>query len=117
VNSAEIIEYLNRSPKHRKKFQYIARLILEGIRNTETYDRENINDRCKDVTAMKFFKGNSNDRIYCKEVRSRRGVFVVVAAVLHEKKKSQKNSAREISQIEKVSAYDYSPKPPADHPQ
>jgi len=46
VNSAEIIEYLNRSPKHRKKFQYIARLILEGIRNTETYDWENINDRC-----------------------------------------------------------------------
>ena len=111
VNRAEILEYLNRSAKHRKKFQYIAQLILEGIRNTETYDRENINDRCKDVTAMKFFKGNSNDRIYCKEVRSPHGVFVVVAAVLHKKEKSQKNSAREISQIEKVASYDYSPEP------
>lgn len=90
-NKAEILEYLTRSDKHKKKFAYIASLILKGIRNTEVFDKENINERCKDVTAMKFFKGNSNDRIYCKEVKSKHGVYVIVTAILHEKKKTQKN--------------------------
>ena len=107
-NKTEILEYIQRSDKHKKKFDYIAGLILQGIKNTEVYDKENINSRCKDVTAMKFFKGGgSNDRIYCKEIHTEQGIFVIIAAILHEKKKSQKNSNREITLIEQVGTYDY----------
>lgn len=113
-NKDEILEYLSRTDKHKKKFAYISKHILEGVRNTEIYDRENINDKCKDVTAMKFFKGGSNDRIYCKEVSSDEGVFVVIASILHEKKKSQKNSNREIIKIENVGSYEYTPVMPTE---
>ena len=109
-NKEEIKEFLYRSDKHKKKFEYIATLILSNIKNTDVYDKEDINDKCKDVTAMKFFKGGSNDRIYCKEVRSGEGCFVIIMAILHEKKKSQKNKSRENSKIEAIAGYDYSPK-------
>jgi hypothetical protein len=108
-NKKEILEYLRRSDRHRKKFEYIIGLILENIRNTEVYDKEDINDKCKDVTAMKFFKNGSNDRIYCKEVRSGQGCYIVIMGILHEKKKTQKNSAREIARINAIGGYEYLP--------
>ena len=86
-NSAEILEYINRDKKKKKKFKFITDLILGKFKNTDLYDKEDIDDSCKDVTAMKFFKGQENDRIYCKEVKSDKGVFVVVAGILHTKKK------------------------------
>ncbi|MGL4597331.1 MAG: hypothetical protein ACRCYO_07385 [Bacteroidia bacterium] len=106
-NKAAIMAYLTSDDRHRKKFRFIAAHILEGLRNTEIYDKEDINKNCSDVTAMKFFKGQENDRIYCKEISTKEGVFVVIAAILHQKKKSQKNSSKEISLIEKVGGYTY----------
>lgn len=111
-NEAEILEYISSSEARKKKFAYIRHHILNGLRNTEIYDKEDINNHCRDVTAMKFFKGGSNDRIYCKEIKTAEGVFVVVASVLHEKKKSQKNSKREIEKIETVADYEYVPPSP-----
>ena len=108
-NKEEIMEYLTRTVKHKKKFAYISQHILKGQRNTEIYDKEDINDKCKNVTAMKFFKGGANDRLYCKEVSTDDGVFVVITSVLHEKKKTQKNSNREITKIENVGMYEYIP--------
>lgn len=108
-NKDEILEYLTRSDKHKKKFGHLSKHLLEGVRNTDIYDKEDINDKCKDVTAMKFFKGGTNDRIYCKEVSTDEGIFVVIASLLHEKKKSQKNSNREITKIEIVGSYEYTP--------
>ena len=108
-NKEQILEYLFRTDKHKKKFGYISKHVLDGLRNTEIYDKEEINDKCKNVTAMKFFKGGSNDRLYCKEVSTDEGVFVVITSILHEKKKSQKNSNRETTKIENVGMYEYSP--------
>ena len=108
-NKEEIMEYLTRTVKHKKKFEYISRHILEGVRNTEIYDKEDINDKCKHVTAIKFFKGGSNDRIYCREVSTDEGVYVVITSILHEKKKTQRNSNREITKIENVGMYEYTP--------
>ena len=68
VNSKEILSFITKDNRHRKKFNFIADIILEGHRNSELYDKENINERCKDVTAMKFFKGQENARIYCMEI-------------------------------------------------
>jgi hypothetical protein len=90
-----------------KKFKFISEIILDGHRNTEVYDKEDINKKCKDVTAMKFFKGQENDRIYCKEIKSNTGTHIVGTAVLHERKKSDDLSSKEISIIKKIGGYDY----------
>ncbi len=81
-------------------------LLLEGHKNTELYDKEDINSKCKDVTAMKFFKGQENDRIYCKE-QKKDGLFIIVAVEVYEKKKSNNISKKEIPIITKISNYEY----------
>ena len=93
-NWKTIIDYINQDVRHKKKFEYICGVLLDGHRNTDIYDKEDINDKCKDVTAMKFFKGQDNDRIYCKEMSLEDKTFVIIAAELFEKKKTQKNSKK-----------------------
>jgi hypothetical protein len=106
-NYSEIIGYISQDPRHKSKFNDICRLILNGLRNTELYDKENINERCKHVTAMKFFKGQENDRIYCKVIHEKNRLFVVVTAALLKRKKTNRNSRREINLIEKIAGYEY----------
>ncbi len=106
-NWKAIFDYINQDVKHKKKFEYICGVLLDGHRNTEIYDKENINEKCKDVTAMKFFKGQDNDRIYCKEMSLEDKTFVIIAAELFEKKKTQKNSKKNKPIIEKVGKYEY----------
>jgi hypothetical protein len=106
-NWKAILDYINQDVKHKKKFEYICGVLLDGHRNTEIYDKENINEKCKDVTAMKFFKGQDNDRIYCKEMSLEDKTFVIIAAELFEKKKTQKNSKKNKPIIEKVGKYEY----------
>lgn len=102
-----ISEYIKRDIKHKKKFNYIVDIILNRLRNTDVYDKEEINKKCKGVTAMKFFKGQSNDRIYCKEETLDDKTFIVVAAELFEKKKSQGVNQKAKNVIEKVASYEY----------
>lgn len=101
-----ILSFIEKDERHRKKFNLIADIILRNLRNTALYDKEDINQKCKDVTAMKFFKGQENYRIYCKEINSSYGVRVVIAAILHQKK-NNKNSNKEKTEIEKVGGYEY----------
>lgn len=107
INKQHILGYIRRDERHRRKFQYITDIILGGHKNTEVYDKENINEKCKGVTAMKFFKGQENDRIYCKEIHTAKGTIIVIASILLEKKKNTRLSAREIAVIEKVGGYKY----------
>lgn len=106
-NAEEILSYLTKDKRHEKKFRFISEIILGGHRIPDVYDKEEINDKCKDVTAMKFFKGQENDRIYCKEIHSAEGTFIVVAAILYEKKKTQELNQEQINLIEKVGGYNY----------
>lgn len=99
--------YLHKDERHKDKFRFITEIILGGHRNSKVYDKEEINDKCKGVTAMKLFKGQENDRIYCKEIHSIKGTFIVVAAVLHEKKKTTEHTHKEITIIETVGSYIY----------
>lgn len=102
-----ILNYIKQNDTHKKKFLQIVDLILGGYRNTELYDKEDINKKCKDVYAMKFFKGGSNDRIYCKEFSSDSGVRVVICVELFEKKKSQGVNKKLEPIIDKISTYEY----------
>jgi hypothetical protein len=60
---------------------------------------------------MKFFKGQENDRVYCKQGslpdETGKPIFVVIAARLHLKKKTETNSQAEINLIETVATYEY----------
>lgn len=107
LNKEQILDYINRDERHRRKFQYISDIILGGHKNTSVYDKEDISEKCKNVTAMKFFKGQENERIYCKEIHSAKGTFIVITSILHEKKKNNRLSAREVAIIEKVGGYQY----------
>ena len=106
-NAREIFNYINQDERHKKKFQFITDIILEGLKNTEVYDKEEIDEKSKGVTAMKFFKGQENDRIYCKEVAKEDKTFIVIACELHQKKKSKGISHKEKNLIKKVANYEY----------
>jgi hypothetical protein len=107
ANKKAILAYIYQSDRHRNKFRHIVELLLGGHKNTELYDKEDISGKAKHVTAMKFFKGQENDRIYCKEQKTADGLFMIVAAVIYEKKKTNKVSKKEIPIIEKIATYDY----------
>lgn len=106
-NYADIIGYVSQSDKHKKKFLHICDIILNKLKNRDLYDKEEINSKCKGVTAMKFFKGQTNDRIYCKEQTLEDKTFVVITAELFEKKKTQKVKGKNKNVIEKVGSYEY----------
>lgn len=107
INKKNIMEYLNRDRRHIKKFYTISEIVLSNLKNTELYDKENINEKCKDVTAMKFFKGQENDRIYCKEVKSETKTHIIIMCVVHEKKKSTKLTQKEKNIIKSIAEYQY----------
>lgn len=104
-NAGKILQFLKENNLN-KKFDLICATILSGIRNTELYDKEDINERCKNITAMKF-KGSKNTRIYCKEVKQKDKTLIIVTSELLPKKKNQKNKEKENNLIEKVAGYDY----------
>jgi hypothetical protein len=106
-NEAEILAYINKDERHRKKFRYIAEIILQGLKIPALYDKEEINEKCRNVTAMKFFKGQENDRVYCKEIFMTSNSKIIVAAILYKRKKSKRLTKREINLIEKVGGFEY----------
>lgn len=106
VKNAEEIRQFIVDRKLTKKFDLICRTILSGIRNTELYDKENIDSKCGNVTAIKF-KGGLNTRIYCQEVKIGNKTLVIVASELQESKKNQKNKTKEKNLIYKVAGYEY----------
>lgn len=107
INAGAIFDYINQDERHVKKFRFICDLLLGGHSNIHIYSKEEINSKTKGVTAMKFFPGQENDRIYCKEFLSPNGTFLVIAAELFIGKKQRKLMHREISIIEKVGNYEY----------
>jgi hypothetical protein len=104
-NFEEILKFLA-DKKLVRKFDLICQVILKGFRNPELYDKEDINEKCKHITAMKF-KGSINARIYCKEVKQNNKTLVIITSELLENKKNQKNKHKEIHLIEKIAGYDY----------
>lgn len=106
-NASEILAYLKQDRRHLNKFEDICNIILNGLHNPFLYDKEEIDHASKGVRAMKFFKGQENDRIYCKEITQNDKTFVVIASELHERKKSEKLSHKEKNLIHKVANYDY----------
>jgi hypothetical protein len=104
-NAEEIVTYLEQDKRHRKKFRYIKNIIFGDHKIPDLYDKENISDKAKDVTAMKFFKGQENDRIYCKEYGGE--VMRIVMVRLEERKKAQGIDTKFRNIIEIIGGYNY----------
>ena len=106
-NKAEILSFLNQTHRYLRKYRHIVELIIGGHRNEDLYDKEDINEKCNHVTAMKFFKGQENERIYCQEITTANGMHLIIMSELHRGKKTTRNSKKEISIIKKVCGYEY----------
>ena len=107
INEQQIMTFLKEDAARIKKFRQIVNLILDGLRNTDLYDKEDIDKNCKDVTAMKMFKGGQNIRLYCKEMRNIAGSFYVIVVELLPKKKDQKVKGKVKTLIQTVANYEY----------
>ena len=91
-NANVILAYINADKRHKKKFNHITDLILSDLRNHDLYDKEEPNSKCrgKGVYGMKFFKGQENDRLYCKQFSNSDRQFFVVTSELFTGKKASK---------------------------
>lgn len=107
LNEKAIMQFLKDDEARIKKFRYAVDIILQGIRNSEIYDKENIDQGSKDVTAIKMFKGGQNIRLYCKEQHDASGVFYVIVAELLKKKKDEKVKGKTKTLIQTVGSYEY----------
>jgi hypothetical protein len=107
LNEAEIMAFLGEDNARIKRFRLAREIILRNLRNTEIYDKENIDKSCKDVTAIKMFKGGQNIRLYCKEIHNLNGNFYVIVAELLKKKKDNKVKGKTKTLIQTVASYEY----------
>lgn len=109
-NSKALMTFLREDRANIKKFNYVLELLLEHKHHipTDIYDKENIEKGCENITAIKLFKGKKNPRIYCQQYTEEgKQVFVIIAAELLEKKKSDKLTSKEKTIIRRVASYQY----------
>lgn len=103
----EFLDFINTNSRYRNKFLTIAEFLLGGHTNRSLYDKEEPDSKSKGVRAMKFFKGNENHRIYCREQTLEDKTFVIIASEIHMRKKQTKLSHRELTVIHRVASYEY----------
>jgi len=107
ANEELILAYIKKDNRHLKKFKFITDLILQCLINRELYDKEEVSLKARGVTAMKFFKGQENDRVYCKEFKETGKELKLIMVELYEKKKGRKLNKKEIQMIERIGGYEY----------
>lgn len=98
----ELLEIL-RDPVILKKFRRILYVVLMNQYDEDLYGREEVSNKAKGVTAMKF-KGKMNLRIYCKEVVRNGKKVVMVTGLL---KKTQKVNKSLKTLLETIGGYEF----------
>ncbi|MDZ7719877.1 MAG: hypothetical protein U5K72_13755 [Balneolaceae bacterium] len=106
-NAEDLLTFFRQDKRYQKKFNHICELILGNHINRELYDKEEPDDKSKGVRAMKFFKGQENARVYCKEVSTTDKTTVIIAAEVLRRKKQTKLTHKEINIIHRVASYEY----------
>lgn len=102
----ELIRINDLIDRKKKKFELIIyRTLTNNFLYWDCYNKENINNKASDITAIKFLDIN-NDRIYCKEIKDENGNLYIIM-VLTIKKKSQKNNKNIINLINKINLHEY----------
>jgi ABC-type cobalamin/Fe3+-siderophores transport system ATPase subunit len=111
VAIAEITAYIGQDQRHKDKFIDIIAVLLGELTNRHLYKREKISAEIKNVTAMRFFVGQENDRIYCQEMSAGEKKKIVILGILHLHKDTDELSAQELKEIETLSKYEYEIEP------
>lgn len=106
-HAEKILHFFLQNDRYRKKFNHICDLILGNHKNRELYDKEEPDDKSTGVRAMKFFKGQENARVYCRELTRNDGTFIVIATEVLERKKQSKLTYKELNIIHKIAKYEY----------
>jgi len=102
----ELIRINDLIDRKKKKFELIIyRTLTNNFLYWDCYNKENINNKASNITAIKFLDIN-NDRIYCKEIKDENGNLYIIM-VLTIKKKSQKNNKNIINLINKINLHEY----------
>lgn len=106
VNRQEMNKIIELVKRKNKKFEsIIERTLTNNFLYWENYNKEYINNKAVNITAIKFMDVD-NDRIYCKEVKDEFGNLYIIM-ILTVKKKVQKNNKSINSLINKISSYEY----------
>lgn len=107
VNAKSILEYLNASKKHLKRFEFLKGVILNRLKNDGYKWEPILEEEIRDVFAMRFDLHKENGRIYCKQINKTENVKIVIASELHYSKKTEKNGPKELELIKKVHSYEF----------
>lgn len=103
VDESNYEDILSTLESNKKKFRRILAQIDSGMYNNDLYGKEDISNKAKNVTAIKF-KGKNNERIYCKEFFLGNKKVVMIIAI---KKKTQKVNKELKNLLETIGGYDY----------
>lgn len=91
--------------ENKSKFRSIIYYILQGKYNNELYGKENVSEKAKNITAMKFKKA-LNGRVYCKEIFV--GNKKIVAVHILPNKDFQSASQKSLKpKLESIGGYEY----------
>lgn len=99
-NESDILDLLE---KYEKKFKRALIQINSGIYNNDIYGKEEVSNKAKNVTAIKF-KTKDNERIYCKEFFLENKKIVMI---VFRKKKTQKVNKEFKNLLETIGGYEY----------
>ncbi|MBK9284063.1 MAG: hypothetical protein IPM51_07045 [Sphingobacteriaceae bacterium] len=83
---------------NRDKFDQILYTIFSNQINESIYGREDISEKAKGITAMKF-SGAINSRIYCKEISGEKEKKKIVLSKTYKHKNFQKATNKKIVPI------------------
>lgn len=102
INKDEILNFLL---KKKKKTRRILYEIFSLRYVYDLYDKEEVSDKAKNITAMKF-KSRSNERIYCREffIEDNTIIKKVVMITLYCKNEMDKKTKK---MIENIGDYNY----------
>ncbi len=107
-NYSEITEFLTKKTVfgkflYKKRFNRILYQIFNNRYDDTLYGPEEMSDKSKDITAMKF-KNTGNIRLYCREFKKAGKKIVIIC--LHSKKVTT-NDKRIKNIIESIAKYEY----------
>lgn len=108
-NANSILAFLKTEKSYAKKLRYILDLLLDHPQiPRDLYDKEDFEKGCEHIAAMKPAKGKNNPRIYCQQYSDKeKEVYIIVAAELLPKKKSEGLTNKEKAIIRRVASYEY----------
>jgi hypothetical protein len=99
----EILPFIHDNDDVLKEFFRIRGILLENLRSSEYYLKVK---GTNNMFEMRFTSGRRNDRIYCKEIRTSKRRYIIMA-YLFEGKKTNEIPKNVLKSIQTIDKYEY----------